>query len=338
MKSMISESKRAGANRRSISSIFTREEIDALTERSDLMGFAALGFCWSVVALSFVAMAWATKQSAAVAIPVFLTAMMVIAGRQLGMAILMHDAAHRSLFKTRWLNDTFVDWVCARPLWNDLAKYRVHHLVHHFKTGQAEDPDLSLSAPFPATRASLVRKFIRDVSGLTGLKFFCGRFLMDAGFVKWTVANDIVWLPKGKQTMWSRLTLFVRNITPMVVVNCLLFTLLSTTGHPGLYLFWILAYMTPFSLFVRIRSIAEHACTENSTDTFRNTRTTRAGLLARATVAPFHVNYHIEHHVMAAVPYFRLPIVHRLLRERGMADEPPGYIGVLENVTAKKAR
>lgn len=51
---------------------------------------------------------------------------------------------------------------------------------------------------------------------------------------------------------------------------------------------------------------------------------------ARATGAPFHVNYHIEQHVIAAAPYFRLPIMHRLLRERGMVAEPPGYIKVWE--------
>jgi fatty acid desaturase len=95
--------------------------------------------------------------------------------------------------------------------------------------------------------------------------------------------------------------------------------------------------MSPFSLFVRIRSMAEHACTEKTTDMFRNTRTTRAGLLARATVAPIHVNYHIEHHVMASVPYFRLPVMHRMLRERNAVPEAPGYLDVLRVVSSGHA-
>lgn len=261
--------------------------------------------------------------------------MAVIAGRQLSLAIMMHDASHSTLFKSKWLNDVFADWTCARPIWNDLKKYRGHHFIHHTRTGQDDDTDLSLVAPFPTTRASLLRKFLRDVAGITGIKFLVGRFLMDTGYLKWTVANDLTWLPREGQTFWSRLVLFVRSVTPTVVVNGILFAVLWAAGHPWLYGIWILAYVTPFSLFVRIRSLAEHACTSKSVDMFLNTRSTRAGFLARATVAPLNVNYHIEHHVMASVPYFRLPIMHRMLRDRGMVAESPGYLEVLRIVSSK---
>ena len=43
----------------------------------------------------------------------------------------------------------------TRPIWNDVARYRRHHLAHHAQTGTELDPDLSLAAPFPVTRASL---------------------------------------------------------------------------------------------------------------------------------------------------------------------------------------
>jgi fatty acid desaturase len=82
--------------------------------------------------------------------------------------------------------------------------------------------------------------------------------------------------------------------------------------------------------------MAEHACTEAGADTLRNTRSTRAGLLARATVAPLRVNHHIEHHLMPAVPYFRLPAMQRMLRERGMLVEPPGYLDVLALVSTPR--
>lgn len=320
--------------RRKVTDLFTRDEIKMLTARSDAMGFLAVGFAWGVIALSFAAMAWASTQPLVVALPVFLLGMVLLAGRQLALAILMHDASHGTLFRTKWLNDVFTDWVCARPIWNDLKKYRAHHFIHHTKTGQPEDTDLSLVAPFPTTRASLRRKLLRDVSGLTGLKFFVGRFLMDAGYIKWTVANDIVKLPQAGRTPLDVLRTLAGNVWPTALVNGLLFFVLWAAGHPWLYALWVLAYMTPFSLFVRIRSLAEHACTEKTTDMFRNTRTTRAGLLARATVAPINVNFHIEHHVMASVPWFRLPQMHRLLRERGALPPAPGYLEVLRLVSS----
>jgi hypothetical protein len=44
-----------------------------------------------------------------------------------------------------------------------LASYRSYHLQHHKFTQQPEDPDLSLSAPFPITKESYTRKAIRDL-------------------------------------------------------------------------------------------------------------------------------------------------------------------------------
>ena len=66
-----------------------------------------------------------------------------------------------------------------------------------------------------------------------------------------------------------------------------------------------------------MRSIAEHACTSTSDNPFLNTRTTRANLLARMTVAPHGVNYHLEHHLLPTVPHHQLPALHRLLHARG---------------------
>jgi hypothetical protein len=40
---------------------------------------------------------------------------------------------------------------------------------------------------------------------------------------------------------------------------------------------------------------------------------------------------------MASVPYFRLPLMHRMLRERGAVSAPPGYWKVLDIVTTPKA-
>ncbi len=324
--------------RRKVTDLFTREEIKALTARSDLMGFWAVGSSWAIIAGGFALLAWATAQPLALAIPAFVLGLCIIAGRQLCLAILMHDASHGTLFQSKGLNDVFADWTCARPIWQNLARYKVHHFVHHTKTGSAEDTDISLVASFPCSRASLARKFLRDLLGVTGLKFFAGRLLMDLGYVKWTVANDVVWLPREGVTALDRVKMLVVNATPTLIVNALLFAALWAAGHPWLYGAWVLAYATPFALFVRIRSLAEHACTEKTADMFRNTRTTRAGWLARATVAPLRVHYHIEHHVMASVPYFRLPVMHRMLRERGAVGAPPGYLEVMRIVSSPSVR
>jgi fatty acid desaturase len=128
-----------------------------------------------------------------------------------------------------------------------------------------------------------------------------------------------------------------RNMWKPTALQLLLLAALWATGHPAVYLARIGAYLTTYSLFMQIRSMSEPACTEESTDMLRNTRTTRAGLLARATVAPLRVNHHIERHQMPAVPYFQLPALHGMLRERGLVAPPPGYLDVLRIVCAPRA-
>ena len=90
---------------------------------------------------------------------------MLIGARQLGLAILMHDAAHGALHSNAKVNDWVGEWLCAAPVGARLQSYRDYHLKHHRYTEQPEDPDLALSAPFPITRASLWRKIVRDLTG-----------------------------------------------------------------------------------------------------------------------------------------------------------------------------
>ena len=336
MNSIKAEAPKTESQRTTVSELFSREEIRQLTQRSNLMGLAAVLFTWGVIAATFAAvalswphLAWWGKGLVAV------LALVILGGRQLALGILTHDASHSSLFESRWMNDVFADWVCARPVWNMLHRYRPYHLKHHAKTSLPDDPDLTLVAGLPTTRASLARKFLRDIVGITGLKFVAGRVLMDVGVLEWTVTNDIKRIPQQGRVWWDYPLAFIKNSGGAIITNSILFGLVWLSGHPWLYALWVLAYVTPFPLFIRIRSMAEHAATETGMNILKNTRTTQAGFIARALVAPIRVNFHMEHHFMASVPYFRLPKMHKMLRERGHVPVPPGYLEVLALMSAK---
>ena len=152
--------------RTAISDLFTREEITELTAKSDLHGSWAVLSTWAVIGGTFATVAgfWEYLPNWGKLL-ICIVALVILAGRQLALAILTHDASHQSLFKTKWLNDTLTDWLCARPVWNDLHKYRKHHLRHHSKTSTVDDPDLSLVTGFPTSKKSVMRKFMRDLSG-----------------------------------------------------------------------------------------------------------------------------------------------------------------------------
>lgn len=314
----------------SVTELFSREEIRELTTPSDLQGALAVGSTWAVIVLTFGTVAYSWEY-----LPVWgkilicALALAILAGRQLAMAILMHDASHHSLFKTKWLNTHFTDWLCARPIWNEVGKYRPYHLKHHARTSQSDDPDLGLVKNFPITKQSLFRKFFRDLNGQSGLKFLAGRVLMDLELLEWSVSNDPKPIPRGNRSNLELAKSLLKNSSGMLISNAALFSALWASGHPKLYLLWPLAYITPFPLFIRIRAMAEHAGLETSHSALTNTRTTRAGWLARAFVAPIHVNYHIEHHLMASVPHQNLPKMHQMLRERDYVKAPLSYKDVI---------
>jgi fatty acid desaturase len=250
-------------------------------------------------------------------------ALFILGGRHLGLSILMHEASHRSLFANRRVNDFIGKWLCAAPTGGDLAKYRVHHMAHHAHTGTERDTDIGLVRPFPITKRSLIRKLARDLAGITGLKRLIGLLLINFGYVEYTASVDPTPIDQTGRSFVDVVLTGVRNSFAPLLTNTILFGALWAVGHPWLYTLWVTSYLTTFSLFVRIRAMAEHACTGDTDDPFGNTRTTHANVLARLSVAPHRVNYHLEHHLLMTVPYFQLPALHRVLRERGALENAP---------------
>src|SRR5260221_11458298 len=95
---------------------------------------------------------------------------------------------------------------------------------------------------------------------------------------------------------------------------------------------WLLPLVTWYQLISRIRNIAEHAVVPDNDDPLRNTRTTYANHLERLLLAPYWVNYHLEHHLFMFVPCWRLPTAHRALvfaGGRNKMELQPGYLAVL---------
>ena len=250
---------------------FTTQEWESLSARSSWKGIAVVVHCWAVIGLAMaVGVMWP------ITIPLVV---MVVGNRQLGLNILMHDAAHALLHKNRKVNDFIAYWFCA----TELFIYRPYHLQHHRFVQQSEDPDLVLSKPFPITRQSFWRKVMRDLTGQT--------------FIKQYNKARIFYICNG--------------------LGLLLFSLAGVWW--AWVLMWLLPMMTWLPLVSRLRNIAEHALiVENGTDPLRHARTTYANWLERALIAPYWVNYHCEHHMFTQIPCWNLPKAHQLLMQKGV--------------------
>lgn len=303
-------------------SIFSATEWAALTRRSSLRGMLLVAHAWGTIAAAIALVTlWPNPLT-------WLIAVMVVGARQLGLAILMHEAAHGGLHKDQNINEWVGQWLCAVPVGADLASYRSYHLQHHKFTQQPEDPDLSLSAPFPISKQSFRRKAMRDLTGQTFVKQRLPLFLS----LFRRKADDVVshesFVASGADKMLR-----------FLVFNVGLFVLFWLCGA-GIWFFgvWLLAMATWLPLVTRIRNIAEHACTSTGADPFSQARTTLAGPLERLLVAPYWVNYHAEHHLFMYLPCYNLPEAHRLLLEKGLIGRVTvsrGYAEVMRLATSR---
>lgn len=344
--------------------IFTRDEWTALTRVSRWRGLAMVLHGWALAlgVAAGTAWLWTAGFAGSWALALLATplALAIIGGRQLGLSILMHEAAHGALHPNRRVNNLVGQWLCGDASGSDLTAYRAYHLTHHKYTQQAEDPDLPLSAPFPTSAASMRRKVIRDLTGQTFVKQRGYQFAKAWQGCKAMVAGGSG--GPGPKRSHSAGTTF--NASPrtgisapvesidgakvtaytvarflLVQAALLLLALLTLGPAAGVIAWglWLAALASPFQLFLRIRNIAEHACTPTGQgDPFTHARTTYAGFWERLTLAPYYVNYHAEHHLFMGLPAYHLPRAHALLLAKGYGARmtiAPSYAEVLRTAT-----
>ena len=300
--------------------LFSREEWEHISRRSDLTGLGTVVHCWLVIGLAMAAAIWQPW--------LIILAVPIIGARQLGLAVLMHEAAHGGLARNKSVNDFFGHWLSGAPIGGSLKAYRPYHLQHHKYAQQSEDPDLVLSAPFPITATSLRRKIIRDLTGQTFVKQRYNQFSNALGFN----------IRPGKSA-GNRMQAAREAALPYLITNILLLVGLTLLGHWwAFFVLWLLPMATWNMMVTRLRNIAEHAVVPDHNDPMRHARTTHTNLLERIFIAPYWVNYHCEHHMFMHLPFYRLAEAHKLLQKKGISEHmevQDGYWGVLKSAANK---
>jgi fatty acid desaturase len=318
-RSALASGPQAAPHRIAARELLTQEQLGALRSRSLPRSLWMIGHAWAVIFAAMALVAWWSNPLT------FVIAVVLIGSRQLGLAILMHEGAHGCLSKNQNLNLWLSQWLCAYPIGAETRAYRHYHLQHHARTQREDDPDLILSRPFPITKASYRRKFWRDITGRTGFEQRKAQVLMALGDAQWPIKQ--------------RLRHFRDRLGPQLVANIILFAGLALAGVWWAYpLLWVLPLLTWFMVVTRIRNIAEHAVVGDADDPLRNTRTTLVNWIERAVVAPYFVNYHLEHHLFYYIPCYNLPRLHRILAagpHRDRMEVAPGYLAVLGKATAR---
>lgn len=276
---------------RDIPRLLTKEEIRNLSQ-IDSVKFSAAAL------LEFTLIAAAVLVSETWWNPViYVLAIIVIGSRINGLGGLMHDAAHYRGYKNRSVND-FVGEIIALPTTTSMAGYRNSHFAHHRELNGEKDPDWVRNADlaefhFPAPPKVVLKHIVQYFSGFK-IKTALGGFHQNAE------TRDI---PAAVNR--ARLFFFASLLIASIVFGF----------WKLLLLYWIVPLATVFLGIRYVRNVAEHYAVEHD-HVLNESRTVIAPFWELWLIAPWGLNYHLEHHLFPGIPCFRLGELHRLLMTR----------------------
>ena len=288
-----------------------REVVQQLTRRSAWRATAAVVHDFAVIAAAIAVALYFWPDPVVLLICVF-----IVGSRQHALFVIAHDAAHYLLYERRWLNDA-VGRFCATVQGLSMCTYRVIHRLHHNNLYGALDPDTALHGGYPRGRSYLVKKLLKDLSGMTAWKTYA-YFL--GGAPALNTATNVAMRPLDDTSEKLR-TEARRDRNTVIVVHVLLLGLFAWSGYLVQYLvLWILPLITVVQAILRLRAIAEHGATADFSSPLTAARTNTGPAWLEWLIFPHHVNYHIEHHLYASVPHYNLERLHREMAQRGLLE------------------
>jgi fatty acid desaturase len=288
-----------------------KEVVQQLARRSAWRASAAVLHDFAVIAAAVAFGLFFWPHPAALLISI-----VIIGTRQHALFVIAHDAAHYLLYERRWLNDA-VGRVCATVQGLSMCTYRVIHRLHHNNLYGELDPDTALHGGYPRGKAYLIRKLLKDLSGLTAWKTYA-YFL--GGAPALNTATNVAMRPLDdtsqklkREARRDRNTVIAFHIATLVV--------LGWSGYLLQYLvLWILPLATVVQAILRLRAIAEHGATIDFSSPLTAARTNTGPAWLEWLLFPHYVNYHIEHHLYASVPHYNLKRLNREMAQRGLLE------------------
>lgn len=276
---------------RDIPRLLTKEEIRDLSKIDSVkFTLAALLEFGLIAAAVWVSETWWNPV-------IYALAVIVIGSRINGLGGLMHDAAHYRAYENRNLND-FIGEIIAIPTSASMAGYRNSHFAHHRELNSDNDPDWTRNVgleefEFPTSPKNVIKHVMQYLSGLK-VKTALG------GFHKNAETRDI---PAAVNR--ARMIFFAGLVAASIAFGF----------WKLLLLYWVVPLATVFLAIRYVRNVAEHYAVEHE-NVLNESRTVIAPFWELWLIAPWGLNYHLEHHLFPGVPCFRLAELHRILMTR----------------------
>ncbi len=217
----------------------------------------------------------------------------------------LHEAVHRTAFRSRRLNDA-VAWIAGLALLLPPNWFRAFHFAHHRHTQiVGRDPELE------SKRVETWPDYLVHLSGW--------RYWKGEATLLMRNASGHVAAPFVSSTLEPRLVREARIMLAIYAAVALLSVILRSDAA---LIYWVLPAILG-QPFLRAYLLAEHTGLPFVEDFWENTRTTLTGLPLRFLA--WNMPFHAEHHANPAVPFHALPELH--LREQAkLKAVSPGYV------------
>ena len=294
-----------------------RESMRALNRRSDWKGLLQTGGHLALIGLTG-ALAWQVQDRLYLLLPV----LFLYGTFYIFLLNATHELSHNTVFKSKVLNSFFLRLFCFLG-WRSHILFWTSHAEHHKYT--LHQPD-DLEVVLPAQMS--LKTFLR--AGFIDPWTFCSTLrqtlLLSLGKVEGEWENHLFpATATGRRRAlfnWARLLL---------------------VGHAAIiaasvyFQLWLLPLLTTFGVFYGgwLRYLCngtQHAGLQDDVPDFRRcTRTVILGPVTRFLY--WHMNYHIEHHMYAAVPCYNLGKLHKLIKHE-LPPSPKGLVPAWREIIA----
>lgn len=287
--------------------------LKGLSERSDARGWLQLGSHMGALALSTVglALAWGTWWMA----PLFAAQGVLLNFLYAG----QHELSHRTVFRTRALNEFWgrvIGFLVLYPRDYD----RIMHFAHHRHTQDLDlDAELVLRPPYT------LRSYLLYLAGITYWFYRVRRIVRHAlGIVPEPFLTD-----RDRPLVTREARLHLAGYALVALASLAL-------GSWAALQLWLLPMLVMKPVH-QLQNTIEHTGLTHDPDILSNTRTVRTNAVMRWLA--WNMPYHTAHHAFPAVPFHRLPELHREIVTRS-GTEPPtmGYLAFQLQIIRKLAR
>jgi fatty acid desaturase len=289
-----------------------RETLAALNQRSDWQGLLQTLGHLGLITLTGAAAWYASER---LPLWVFLVLLYLHGAVVAFLVNAFHEFVHQTVFKTKAINTFFLN-VISFLSWSNPVMFWASHQEHHKYTLHPPD-DMEVVLPQKATVASLLHNVLANPWDL----YFRLKIVVRLCFGRIAGPWEKVLFPKSAVAerrelfRWARVTL----LGHLAIVAV------------ALYFGWwqvpVLVTLAPFygGLLQYLCNMTQHIGLQDNVPDFRLcTRTFLTNPVIQFLY--WHMNFHIEHHMYAAVPCYNLAKLHKAIE----ADLPHCPNGLIE--------